>query len=153
MRSLLIQMAPTTQPTAIAASLATQPAAATRPTVLMRSISTLPAAPTRPTGSGRYIVTTTPSYNTATGNGALVATLAAAATTPPVLMHFIPPPERVNIALGYYAGFNLTVGNNNIYIGNVGGDSESNTIRIGGDIGLMYRFSDVHLYRRHLRSR
>jgi hypothetical protein len=41
----------------------------------------------------------------------------------------------VNIALGINAGANLTTGDNNIYIGNLGVDGESNTIRIGGDTG------------------
>jgi hypothetical protein len=36
-----------------------------------------------------------------------------------------------NIALGYFAGFNLTTGNNNIDIGNRGVMVESKTIRIG----------------------
>ena len=43
-----------------------------------------------------------------------------------------------NIALGWLAGFNLTTGDNNIDIGNLGVDGESNTIRIGGDIGQGY---------------
>jgi endosialidase-like protein len=41
-----------------------------------------------------------------------------------------------NIALGYTAGDNLTTGNNNIDIGNLGVAGESNTIRIGGNIGV-----------------
>jgi hypothetical protein len=36
-----------------------------------------------------------------------------------------------NIALGNYAGFNLTTGDNNIDIGNQGGAGDANTIRIG----------------------
>ena len=36
-----------------------------------------------------------------------------------------------NIALGVYAGSILTIGNNNIDIGNQGVAGESNTIRIG----------------------
>jgi len=42
----------------------------------------------------------------------------------------------VNIALGQNAGVNLTTGDNNIDIGNEGVAAESNTIRIGGDIGF-----------------
>jgi hypothetical protein len=41
-----------------------------------------------------------------------------------------------NTALGFSAGANLTTGNNNIDIGNLGVADESNTIRIGGDVGL-----------------
>jgi trimeric autotransporter adhesin len=41
----------------------------------------------------------------------------------------------VNTALGINAGLNLSTGDNNIYIGNLGVDGESNTIRIGGDTG------------------
>jgi len=43
-----------------------------------------------------------------------------------------------NTALGQNAGSNLTTGNNNIDIGNVGVAGESNTIRIGGDNGGGY---------------
>ena len=42
------------------------------------------------------------------------------------------------IALGVNAGANLTTGNNNIDIGNFGMAGESNTIRIGGDVGVGY---------------
>jgi trimeric autotransporter adhesin len=42
---------------------------------------------------------------------------------------------NVNIALGCNAG-ELTTGSNNIVIGNIGVQGESNTIRIGGDIGV-----------------
>ena len=40
-------------------------------------------------------------------------------------------PGDGNVALGYRAGNNLTSGTNNIYIGNPGGSSENNTIRLG----------------------
>jgi hypothetical protein len=40
-----------------------------------------------------------------------------------------------NIALGFAAGSNLTTGDNNIDIGNLGVAGESNTIRIGGNTG------------------
>jgi len=43
-----------------------------------------------------------------------------------------------NTALGNFAGANLTTGDNNIDIGNLGVDGESNTIRIGGDVGGGY---------------
>jgi len=43
----------------------------------------------------------------------------------------------LNIALGFNAGIE-TSGNNNIDIGNIGVQGESNTIRIGGDIGQGY---------------
>jgi hypothetical protein len=42
---------------------------------------------------------------------------------------------NLNTALGTLAGGNLTTGNNNIDIGNAGLAGESNTIRVGGDIG------------------
>ena len=41
------------------------------------------------------------------------------------------PTGSSNIALGYFAGTNLTTGDNNIDIGNFGVAGESNTIRIG----------------------
>ena len=40
--------------------------------------------------------------------------------------------------MGFDAGDNLSTGNNNIDVGNLGVAGESNTIRIGGDIGLGY---------------
>jgi hypothetical protein len=39
-----------------------------------------------------------------------------------------------NIALGYKAGQNLTTGDNNIDVGNLGGAGEANTIRIGNQV-------------------
>jgi hypothetical protein len=70
------------------------------------------------TGTAALIVNSTGSGNTATGQNALVNSHGSD-----------------NIALGESAGSNLTTGDNNIYIGNLGLTSESNTIRIGGDIG------------------
>jgi hypothetical protein len=58
---------------------------------------------------------TTGSDNTAVGWQALVTNTAGSS----------------NIALGWAAGLNLSTGYNNIYIGNLGGASESSTIRIG----------------------
>jgi hypothetical protein len=43
-----------------------------------------------------------------------------------------------NIGVGAFAGQNLTTGDNNIYIGSPGVNAESNTIRLGGDVGLGY---------------
>jgi len=63
---------------------------------------------------------TTGSGNTANGQGAL----------------FRNTTGTNNVALGVSAGFDLTTGDNNIDIGNLGGAAESNTIRIGGDLGL-----------------
>ena len=40
-------------------------------------------------------------------------------------------------ALGYSAGWNLTAGNNNIIINNVGVATESNTIRIGSQVAAV----------------
>jgi hypothetical protein len=65
--------------------------------------------------SGSLAVNTTGSANTAIG---------AAAMANNTIGNF-------NIALGSNAGLNLTAGDNNIEIGNVGVAGESNTIRIG----------------------
>ena len=45
-----------------------------------------------------------------------------------------------NLFYGYYSGTHNSTGNNDIYVGNLGPDSgtESNAIRIGGDIGTGY---------------
>ena len=69
-------------------------------------------------GRQALFANTTGSRNTAVGNGALATNTIGSANT----------------ALGFQAGFNLT-GDNNIDIGNEGVVGESNTIRIGGDVG------------------
>jgi hypothetical protein len=80
---------------------------------------------------------TTGNANTATGNSALYSNTTGTlntATGRVALFHNTTGLE--NIALGIDAGSNLTTGNNNIDIGNLGVAGESNTIRIGGDIGF-----------------
>jgi hypothetical protein len=60
--------------------------------------------------------------NTATGSNALESNISGS----------------LNVALGVLAGNLLTTGDNNIYIGSPGVNAESNTIRLGGDVGLGY---------------
>jgi uncharacterized coiled-coil protein SlyX len=71
-------------------------------------------------GDGALSNNTTGNYNTANGFDALSGNTTG----------------DNNIALGDFAGSNLTTGNNNIDVGNLGADGESNTIRIGGDVGF-----------------
>jgi hypothetical protein len=66
------------------------------------------------TGNVTLFLNTTGSWNTATGRRAL----------------FLNETGNLNIGLGYSGGY-FTSGDNNIDIGNVGVDGESNTIRIG----------------------
>ena len=65
-------------------------------------------------GAGALELNVSGSFNTADGVSALVASTGDG-----------------NIGLGINAGFNLTEGDNNIYIGNEGAAKESDTIRIG----------------------
>jgi trimeric autotransporter adhesin len=69
-------------------------------------------------GAAALLFNTTGSFNAAFGANALGSSTGS-----------------LNTALGINAGLNLTTGDNNIYIGNLGVDGESNTIRIGGDTG------------------
>src|SRR4029077_16274549 len=69
-------------------------------------------------GAAALLFNTTGSFNAAFGANALGSSTGS-----------------LNTALGINAGLNLTTGDNNIYIGNLGVDGESNTIRIGGGTG------------------
>jgi hypothetical protein len=62
------------------------------------------------------------SYNTAVGAGALNS------VTAPALDY---KTGSFNVALGFYAGYNLTTGSNNIDIGNKGAAGDNDTIKIG----------------------
>ena len=72
------------------------------------------------TGVAALYRNTTGNNNTAIGEGALVHNTTG----------------NFNIALGVFSAFQLTTGSNNIDIGNEGVAAESNTIRIGGDLGI-----------------
>src|SRR6266487_3423364 len=90
------------------------------------------------TATGRFALTnnTTASDNTADGASALRNnTTGFANTAVGRLALFSNTTGISNITLGVVAGYNLTTGDNNIDIGNRGVAGESNTIRIGGDIG------------------
>jgi hypothetical protein len=87
------------------------------------------------TASGVFALAsnTTGNENTAIGNGALISNGTGNYNTVIGSAALIPTPGNLNIALGYWAGFNFTgtTGDNNIYIGSQGVAGESNTIRIG----------------------
>ena len=70
---------------------------------------------------------TTGALNTANGAGALVNSNG-----------------DLNIALGFGAGVNLTTGNNNIDIGNLGVAAEANIIRIGTEVAVTDPFGVIH---------
>jgi hypothetical protein len=75
--------------------------------------------------------------NTATGAQALLANTFGSNNTATGLEALRGNPTGSNnIALGCFAGVFLTTGDNNIYIGNQGANTESNTIRIGGETGV-----------------
>jgi Chaperone of endosialidase len=68
------------------------------------------------------------SYNTADGEYALASSTSASQNT----------------ALGYGAGYHLTIGGNNIDIGNLGVAGEANTIRIGNPVTVVYPDGIAH---------
>jgi len=50
----------------------------------------------------------------------------------------------LNIAFGFGAGANLTTGNNNIDVGNIGVPAEDNVIRVGGQVAVTDPFGVLH---------
>ena len=74
------------------------------------------------------------SANTAAGRNALVKTLGNYNTAFGSEALFNNTSGASNIALGYLAGTSLTSGSNNMYLGNEGVASESNTIRLGSGL-------------------
>ena len=95
-----------TQPSVFRRSITTATATATRLWVIARSQTTSAASTTRPLVSARSFTTPSGDYNTAVGYSALNLSI----------------PERFSIALGYFAGTNVTTASNVICIGaNVGG--------------------------------
>ena len=75
----------------------------------------------------------TGSYNTANGVSALESNTEGIGNTAVGYQALLQNTGSGNIALGYRAGFDLTAGNSNIYIGSSGVPAEENTIRIGSD--------------------
>ncbi len=51
-----------------------------------------------------------------------------------------------NIAVGYNAGSNLVLGNNNIYLGSLGKDGDQNTIRIGENFDIFFNSNKQTVY-------
>jgi Chaperone of endosialidase len=103
-------------------------------------------------GSGALSSNTTGNFNTATGRLALLGnttgsgntasgffslgnnTTAERNTANGVAALFNNTTGENNIAFGFGAGDNVTTGDNNIDIGNLGVDTESNTVRIGEQV-------------------
>jgi hypothetical protein len=83
------------------------------------------------TGNFSLFSLTTGSQNTATGVGALVSNQSGNNNTAQGVSALFNSIGSNNIALGFEAGGDLVVGDNNIDIGNVGVADEGNTIRIG----------------------
>lgn len=74
---------------------------------------------------------TTGSANTASGVSALQLNTVGSNNTAIGFKALKKSSGTKNIGIGYQAGVSLSVGNNNIYIGNAGAGDESQTIRIG----------------------
>src|SRR5205809_771557 len=88
-------------------------------------------------GFGALFSTTSGSHNTADGDIELASNTQGnfnTATCAHVLVRNTT--GNLNIALGFFAGQNLTTGDNNIDISNGGVAAESNTIRIGNEIAF-----------------
>ena len=77
----------------------------------------------------------TGNLNVAIGGGALYGNITGTGNVAVGIQALYPNNGNGNIAVGSGAGGNLTAGDNNIDIGNLGVVGESNTIRIGGDSG------------------
>ena len=77
----------------------------------------------------------TGNLNVAIGGGALHGNITGTGNVAVGIQALYPNNGNGNIAVGSGAGGNLTAGDNNIDIGNLGVVGESNTIRIGGDSG------------------
>ena len=87
----------------------------------------------------RFFTNTTGQQNSAIGDATLFSNTTGSFNTADGIASLqVNTTGNGNIALGYGAGNNLDTGNNNIDIGNLGVAGESNTIRIGGDVGIGY---------------
>ena len=82
--------------------------------------------------------------NTATGFAALNGNTTGALNTANGAGALVNSNGDLNIALGFGAGVNLTTGNNNIDIGNLGVAAEANIIRIGTEVAVTDPFGVIH---------
>ncbi len=82
--------------------------------------------------------------NTATGFAALNSNTTGALNTANGTGALVNSNGDLNIALGFGAGVNLTTGNNNIDIGNLGVAAEANIIRIGTEVAVTDPFGVIH---------
>ena len=99
----------------------------------MRFLATPSASKTRPSAAGRFVNNTTGNANVAIGSLAAYSNFTGGGNTAVGEQAlFDNQSGNYNIALGFAAG-NRTTGSNNIVIGDIGVEGESNTIRIGGD--------------------
>ena len=90
-------------------------------------------------GAGALFSNSTAFYNVAFGDATLFSNTTGEGNTAfGTIALQVNTTGNYNTALGFGAGNNLDTGNNNIAIGNLGVAGESNTIRIGGDVGVGY---------------
>src|SRR5262245_24770939 len=83
------------------------------------------------TGFGALQANTTGNGNTACGNDALFSNAIGNKNTAVGEESLLASTGNKNIAIGFRAGVRLTNGNNNIYVDNLGGGDESQTMRLG----------------------
>src|SRR6266498_4103326 len=96
------------------------------------------------TGSVALENNTTGNDNTATGFAALDSNSTGALNTANGTGALVNSNGDLNIALGFGAGVNLTTGDNNIDIGNLGVAAEANIIRIGTEVAVTDPFGVIH---------
>ncbi len=98
------------------------------------------------TGTGGVALenNTTGNDNTATGFAALNSNTTGALNTANGTGSLVNNNGDLNVALGFGAGVNLTAGDNNIYVGNVGVATEDNIIRIGTEVAARDQFGVIH---------
>ena len=125
-RSFRIQPEPATQSVVARRSFLTQPGSKTPLLVLFRFKATRPVTTIR-LRVLRLNGNTTGKLNTAVGVGCLASSTG-----------------DLNIAFGFGAGANLTTGNNNIDVGNIGVPTEDNVIRVGGQVAVTDPFGVLH---------
>jgi hypothetical protein len=82
--------------------------------------------------------------NTATGFAALNGNTAGALNTATGVGALANSTGDLNSGLGFGAGANLTTGNNNLYISNIGVAAEANIIRVGTEVAVIDPFGVMH---------
>jgi hypothetical protein len=96
------------------------------------------------TGAVALQSNTTGTDNTATGFAALNGNTTGKLNTAVGVGCLASSTDDLNVALGFGAGANLAMGNNNIDIGNIGVPAEDDVIRVGAQVAVTDPFGVLH---------